>query len=115
MIAGIDFDAEVKTAEGLQFRPLSSVTGKPIQPPKDNQIVLNQWAAEDLGLSVGDQVTVSYFEPETTHRSQIERTHEFEIADIAAVTTPASPFGYNRRDGVTPATYSGGTHGGQRS
>ena len=59
-----------------------------------------------MGLSVGDQVTVSYFEPETTHRSQIERTHEFEIADIAAVTTPASPFGYNRRDGVTPATYS---------
>ena len=49
MIAGIDFDAEVKTAEGFQFRPLSSVTGKPIQPPKDNQIVLNQWAAEDWG------------------------------------------------------------------
>ena len=105
MIAGIDFDTS-DTDKGFEFRPVSSVTGKPIQPPRDNQIVLNQWAAEDLGLSIGDKVTVAYFEPETTHRAQIERTVDFEIADIAAVTTPDSPFGYNRRDGVTPATYS---------
>ena len=106
MIAGVDFDTKVSPTDGFQFRPLSSVTGKPIQQPNDNQIVLNQWAAEDLGLNVGDQVTVAYFEPETTHRAQIERTVDFEIADIAAVTTPDSPFGYNRRDGVIPATYS---------
>jgi len=106
MIAGIDFDLTSEPADGFQFRPLSSVTGKPIQQPKDDQIVLNQWAAEDLRLSVGDKVTVAFFEPETTHRAQIERTHDFEIADIAAVTTPDSPFGYNRRDGVIPATYS---------
>ena len=104
MVAGIDFDATGD--KGFKFRPVSSVTGKPIQPLEDDQIVLNRWAAEDLGLSVGDQVTVAYFEPETTHRAQIERTYNFEIADIAAVTTPDSPFGYNRRDGVTPATYS---------
>ena len=115
MIAGIDFDTKTSPTDGFQFRPVSSVTGDPIQQPKDNQIVLNRWAAEDLGLSVGDKVTVAYFEPETTHRAQIERTVDFEIADIAAVTTPDSPFGYNRRDGVTPATYSKGPHGGERS
>ena len=106
MVAGIDFDAKASPTDGFHFRPISSVTGDPIQQPKDNQIVLNQWAAEDLDLSIGDKVTVAYFEPETTHRAQIERTVDFEIADIAAVTTPDSAFGYNRRDGVTPATYS---------
>ena len=106
MVAGIDFDVTTETAGGYQFRPISAITGKTIQQPKDDQIVLNQWAVEDLGLTIGDQVVVSFFEPETTHRSQVERSIEFELADVAAVTAPDSPFGYNRRDGVIPATYS---------
>ncbi len=106
MLAGIDFDSANDPATSHQFRPVSAVTGKPIRNPADDQIVLNQWAAENLDLTIGDRVTVAFFEPETTHRSQTERTVEFEIADIAAVTTPDSPFGYNRRDGVIPPAYS---------
>ena len=106
MLAGIDFDAPNAPAASHQFRPVSAITGKPIQNPADDQIVLNQWAAENLNLEIGDRVTVAFFEPETTHRSQTERTVEFEISDIAAVTTPDAPFGYNRRQGVIPPTYS---------
>ena len=105
MLAGIDFDTANAPA-AHQFRPVSAITSKPIQNPADDQIVLNQWAAEDLDLKIGDRVTVAFFEPETTHRSQTERTVEFEISDIATVTTPDAPFSYNRRQGVIPPTYS---------
>ena len=105
MLAGIDFDTANAPA-AHQFRPVSAITSKPIQNPADDQIVLNQWAAEDLDLKIGDRVTVAFFEPETTHRSQTERTVEFEISDIATITTPDAPFGYNRRQGVIPPTYS---------
>ena len=107
MLTGIDFDSpNAAPAARHQFRPVSAITSKRIQNPADDQIVLNQWAAEDLGLKIGDRVTVAFFEPETTHRSQTERTIEFEISDIAAITTPDAPFGYNRRQGVIPPTYS---------
>ena len=106
MLAGIDFDAPNAPAASHQFRPVSAITGKPIQNPGDDQIVLNQWAADNLNLEIGDRVTVAFFEPETTHRSQTERTVEFEISDIATITTPDAPFGYNRRQGVIPPTYS---------
>ena len=33
----------------------------------DDEIVLNDWAASDLGARVGDLITVTYYEPETTH------------------------------------------------
>ncbi len=33
----------------------------------DDEIVLNDWAAEDLGVQVGDIITITYYEPETTH------------------------------------------------
>jgi putative ABC transport system permease protein len=33
----------------------------------ENEVVLNAWAARELQASVGDEVTVTYYEPETTH------------------------------------------------
>ena len=33
----------------------------------DDEIVLNDWAANDLGAQVGDVITITYYEPETTH------------------------------------------------
>ena len=106
MVAGIDLDSKAKNPQLFQFQPASAVTGKTISQPTDDQIVLNQWAAEDLEIEIGDRVAVTFFEPESTHGSQDERSVEFTVADIAAITTPDSPFGYNRRDGVTPPTYS---------
>ncbi len=33
----------------------------------DDEIVLNRWAADDLQVKVGDSITVTYYEPESTH------------------------------------------------
>ena len=33
----------------------------------DDEIVLNRWAADDLKVEVGDEITVTYYEPESTH------------------------------------------------
>ncbi len=41
-------------------------SGQPIALA-DNEIVLNQWAADDLKAKVGDDVKVTFYEPESTH------------------------------------------------
>lgn len=56
--------------------PYSTVTGLGALPfpvvdadrsLNDNQIVLNRWAADDLGAEIGDELTLTYYEPESTH------------------------------------------------
>jgi ABC-type antimicrobial peptide transport system permease subunit len=49
-----------------QRGPLLDDAGKPIKLA-DNEIALNSWAAEDLKAKVGDDVTVTFYEPESTH------------------------------------------------
>ena len=34
---------------------------------QDNEIALNRWAADDLGAKVSDEITLTYYEPESTH------------------------------------------------
>ena len=46
--------------------PLLDDAGRPIELA-DNEIVLNRWAADDLKAKVGDEVTVTFYEPESTH------------------------------------------------
>ena len=59
--------------------PFLDTEGKPIGPLDENQIVLNAWAAEDLGARPGDTIRVSYFEPQSTHGTIEERTAEFTL------------------------------------
>jgi ABC-type lipoprotein release transport system permease subunit len=40
---------------------------------EDGEIALNRWAAEDLKANVGDTVTVTFYEPESTHGNLQER------------------------------------------
>ena len=47
--------------------PYSTITGMQSREIDDDEIVLNDWAADDLGAVVGDEVLVTYYEPETTH------------------------------------------------
>ena len=47
--------------------PYSTITGMASREVGDGEIVLNDWAADDLGAVVGDEVVVTYYEPETTH------------------------------------------------
>ena len=96
MISAIDF--------GDDFR-LMSIDGEAIAPLSDSQIVLNQWAAEDLGVAVGDEIEMAYFEPETTHGNQIESTAKFTVAAITKLTEPDRPFQVSRRNLVVPAEF----------
>lgn len=50
----------------------------------DNEVALNDWAAEKLGAKVGDAITIKYYEPETTHGELIERTTESLTLKIIA-------------------------------
>lgn len=55
----------------------------------DHQIVLNQWAADDLGAGVGDTVRLTYYEPESTHGVLREAEPvELTLAGIAPLETP---------------------------
>jgi putative ABC transport system permease protein len=49
-----------------QLGPLLDDAGKPIELA-DNEIVLNRWAADDLKAKVGDDLRVTFYEPESTH------------------------------------------------
>jgi ABC-type antimicrobial peptide transport system permease subunit len=57
-VAGVDSTAALG--------PLRDGAGLPIELA-DDEIALNDWAADDLGAQVGDDITIRYYEPETTH------------------------------------------------
>ena len=78
MIAAINF--------GDSFRPTSTTTNMPIRNLEENEIVINQWAADDLGIQAGDKVIVTFFEPETTHATQVEQSATMNVVDIARLT-----------------------------
>jgi ABC-type antimicrobial peptide transport system permease subunit len=97
MIASIDFSD--------QYRLESAESGQPIRTLNDQEIVLNEWTAKNLGVKVGDSILISFFEPETTHGVQVESSIEFELVDIAKLTKPATPFLVRRRGDVRPAIF----------
>ena len=98
MVAAIDFSQ--------RFKLVSAVTNQPIAALGENEIVLNQWAADDIGAKIGDEITMSYFQPETTHGSQVESSAQLKLVDIVSLTQPETPFVFNRRKGVSPATFT---------
>lgn len=72
--------------------PLFDEAGKPIQLA-DGEIVLNRWAADDLQAQVGDVVTVTFFEPQSTHG--VLREHQpplrLRLAGIAELDADGRP------------------------
>lgn len=97
MISAVDFSD--------QFQLVSNDSGDPIRKLKDNEIVLNRWAKENLGVEVGDKIEIVFFEPETTHGIQVESTIEFTLVDVAELTEPASPFVSRTRRPLRPALF----------
>jgi len=57
-VAGVDSTKELG--------PTADEVGEPIKLT-DDEIALNDWAARELGVKVGDSVTLTWYEPETTH------------------------------------------------
>lgn len=80
--------------------PLVDEAGNVLPPLADDEIVLNQWAAKDQQVEVGDRVRVTWFEPETTHGQEQETSSLFRVKAIVPLTEPAVP--YSRR---RPARY----------
>jgi putative ABC transport system permease protein len=76
---------------GTNTTPYSMVTaaGAPWTPPemRDDQILVNQWLADDLGVRPGDQVDLTYFLPDSAARLA-ERTNTFVVRDIVPLTGP---------------------------
>jgi putative ABC transport system permease protein len=64
-VAGVDSTAVLG--------PVVYGNGEPIDLA-DDEIALNDWAANDLGAKLGDEITITYYEPETTHG--VLREHE---------------------------------------
>jgi len=82
-ITAIDFAAEPPLG------PLLTPQGKPIGSLGPNQIVLNSWAADDLGAKPGDTIRVTYFEPESVHGEIREKAIALQLAAVAQLTGAA--------------------------
>tara|TARA_R110002111_G_scaffold254461_2_gene320105 strand:- start:6022 stop:9534 length:3513 start_codon:yes stop_codon:yes gene_type:complete len=54
IVAGVEF------SEKAPFGPFTFLGKKPTLPLKENEIVLNQWLAEDLKVKVGDTIQMRY-------------------------------------------------------
>ena len=95
MVACIDFGPEFE---------LKNLDGEPIGPLGRHEIVLNQWAAEDLKVEIGSKILIRYFEPESTHGTGEEKEAYFELKAIAKFAKPDSSFQVRRRK-VVPAQF----------
>jgi ABC-type antimicrobial peptide transport system permease subunit len=78
-IAAMDFSTKPPLG------PFNDAAGKPIEPLADDEIVLNTWAAEDLGAKPGDTIEIVYFEPESTHGKVREAKAAFKLKDIVPI------------------------------
>ncbi len=71
--------------------PYSMVTaaGPPWTPSNlaEDEIVLNQWLADDLQARPGDRVTLVYYDPESGARL-VERTHSFRVHGVVPMELP---------------------------
>ncbi len=76
--------------------PLVDAQGQPVPSLADDEIVLNSWAAEDLGtggtpIAIGSQITITYFQPDTTHGEVEESTTTFRLKAIVPLAKKDEP------------------------
>ncbi|MFG0335025.1 MAG: FtsX-like permease family protein [Maioricimonas sp. JB049] len=83
IVAGIDFDAEPP------FGPFEFVAGGPPADDSPQQIVVNEWLAEDLNVSVGDAIGVKY--KVVGDRGELpDEEMTFEVSGILRLEGPAA-------------------------
>jgi putative ABC transport system permease protein len=87
--------------------PLLDDAGEPIRLA-DDEIALNRWAADDLGAKVGETVTVTFYEPESTHGVlreheplELKLAHIVELENDGRPTVAADPHLTPELKGVT--------------
>ncbi len=64
--------------------------GQPLAVPPEDGIIINRWLADDFAaqgrpVTVGDPITLTFFEPETVHGRVVESTASLRITGIAAM------------------------------
>lgn len=76
---------------GTNATPYSMVTaaGQPWTPPdmRDDEILVNQWLADDLRLQPGDPLALTYFLAESGAQL-VERTNQFRVRAIVPMQLP---------------------------
>lgn len=72
--------------------PFKTPEGKAIPRIADDEILLNRWAAEDLGVQPGAMIRIAYFEPESTHAEVKEAEATFKLAAIVDLKEKDDPY-----------------------
>ncbi|MDH3718869.1 MAG: hypothetical protein OES79_12180, partial [Planctomycetota bacterium] len=86
-----------------ELGPLLDNDGQPITLD-DDQIAINDWATRNDRLSarVGDDLSVTYFEPDTTHGQVREATARFQLAAIVPLGGDGQPLTPANDRALTP-------------
>jgi ABC-type antimicrobial peptide transport system permease subunit len=90
-IAGGGREIPYSTISAIDFRtdpplgPFQTPAGESIAALADDEIVLNAWAAEDLGVEPGDEIEITFFDAESTHGQVRERKATLRLKAIVAL------------------------------
>ncbi len=83
MVAAINPSADFHLRD-LQHQPIGALA--------DHEIVLTSWAAHDLSVGPGDEVRLTYFQPETVHGASEESHVVLTVKAVTPLTPPAEPY-----------------------
>ncbi len=64
------------------------VTASTPTPPALFEIALNRWTADDLDAKLGDEIELSWFEPESVHGKTVETSQKFTLMEINEIYDP---------------------------
>jgi putative ABC transport system permease protein len=85
------FVNELRVKDRAAPYSMATAAGPPITPRdlKDDEIVINQWLADDLHAKPGEELRLSYFVV-GLDRELVEQTNTFRIHSIVAMDSPAA-------------------------
>jgi ABC-type lipoprotein release transport system permease subunit len=87
--------AAVDRVDGPPWARLVRRDGGAVQLPADDGILLNRWAAEDLGVAAGDTVGTAYYVVDAQEQLRVERS-ELTVAGVVELS------GLGNDRGLTP-------------
>ena len=82
-VAAIDLSPEFQ---------LRSIEGRGLPTPGPDEIIVTDWAASELGISAGDAISLTFFEPETTHGASVETHQILTVAAVTPLMPPSEPY-----------------------
>ncbi len=86
--------AAVNSASGLG--PLLADDGQTPIELADGEIALNSWAANELGVALGDQIDLTWYQPEAWHGDLAIDQGSFPLKAIVPLTEPSESYRRNQ-------------------